>query len=328
MKKKGTILSGIQPTGNFHVGSYLGAVKNWVHLQNSGDYEMYIFIPDLHALTGNRTAPELREQRQIAVAELLAAGLDPKRTTLFFQSDVRAHAELAWVFSCITPIAELERMTQYKDKSADQKHNINAGLFTYPVLQAADILLYHGTVVPVGQDQVQHVELTRDIARWFNRKYGDYFREPEALLTEVPKVMSLLEPTKKMSKSKGEGHVIELADSPDVIEKKLKRAITASEGGSEAPGARNLIDLLKHFDAETLYEQYDRAEQDGNIRYGELKGDLARVIADYFTEFRARRAEYLADRSEIDAIMVDGAARAGDRASNTIRDVYERVGLR
>lgn len=326
--KKEIILSGIQPTGNFHIGNYLGAVKNWVTLQDSGKYEMFIFIPDLHSLTGNMDAAQRKEHMVTAAAELIACGIDPEKTTLFFQSHVPEHAELAWVFNCVTPMAELERMTQYKDKSVNQIKNINAGLFTYPVLQAADILLYRATAVPVGQDQVQHVELTRDVARWFNKRFGEYFKEPKPLLTEIPKVMSLLEPDKKMSKSKGQGHVIELADEPNVIEKKLKKAVTASGGGGKSPGVENLLMLLRNFGDKTLYMQYLEEEKTGTIRYGDLKKSLADAIASYFADFRERRNELLLNPDDLAHQLAIGAEKAQAVAQQTMQDVRARVGIR
>lgn len=323
-----TIFSGIQPTGNLHIGNYLGAVRNWVALQNGGEYTTVYCIVDYHSLTGNRTAEERRQQIIHTAAELIAAGVDPEKSTFFVQSHVPAHTELGWIFNTLTPMAELERMTQYKDKSARQADNINAGLFTYPVLQAADILLYHATHVPVGEDQVQHIELTRDIARWFNNKYGAYFPETDALLTEIPRVKSLLEPTAKMSKSKGEGHVIELCDTPEIIEKKIKKAVTATEGGGENPGVQNLLLLLKEFGDSTLHEHYADAEADGSIRYGDLKADLATAISDHFADFRARREELLADHDAIAEILIYGAEKADAIASKTIADVRELIGVR
>jgi len=335
---KKIIFSGIQPTGNLHIGNYLGAVKNWVELQNSGEYECYFCIVDYHSLTGNMKADERHDQIIHTAAELLAAGVDPEKSVFYVQSHVPEHTELAWVFDSVTPIAELERMTQFKDKSAQQAKNINAGLFTYPILQAADILLYHGTHVPVGVDQVQHVELTRDIARWFNKRYGKYFSETKALLTEIPKVMSLLEPTKKMSKSLGEGHVIELADEPNVIEKKLKKAVTASEGGGKAPGVENLLMLLKQFstqggsasggDGEKIYKEFTKAEKDGSIRYGDLKFVLAQSIGNYFVDFRKKRNELLEGKDELAEVLAKGAKKAREVASKTMGDVRKLVGIR
>jgi tryptophanyl-tRNA synthetase len=326
--KKHIILSGIQPTGNFHIGNYLGAVKNWVDLQNSGEYQMFIMIADLHSLTGDMSADDRRNQITKTASEIIATGIDPEKTVLFVQSHVPAHTELAWIFNCVTPIAELERMTQFKDKSQSQAKNINTGLFTYPVLQSADILLYRGTHVPVGEDQVQHVELTRDIAKKFNNRYGDYFAEPQVLLTEIPRVKSLLEPTAKMSKSKGQGHVIELADEPAVIEAKLKKAVTATEGGEGSPGVENLLLLLKHFSTNALHKEFVASEKDGSIRYGDLKQAVADGISEHFSAFRERRAELLDNHNEIAEILIDGAHRASEVANATLAEVRKLVGIR
>lgn len=329
MNKKQTIVSGIQPTGSLHLGNYLGAVKNWVDLQNSGKYQMYIFIADLHSLTGDMPVETRRHQILRTAAELLACGINPKKTTLFIQSDVTEHADLGWVFNCVTPISALQRMTQFKDKSAHQAKNINAGLFTYPVLQAADILLYHGNAVPVGQDQVQHIELTQNVARWFNNRFGEYFEEPKALLTDMPKVMSLLEPEKKMSKSYGEGNVIDLADEPEAVEKKLKAAVTATIGGGKAPGVANLLMLLKHFGKEKIYKQFSAAEKDGSIRYGDLKAELAEAVSDYFADFRKRRKALLNEGlDELAETMLKGKEKARPVAQATMEEVWELVGIR
>ncbi len=325
---KPIIFSGIQPTGNLHVGSYLGAVKNWIELQNSGKYDCFFCIADYHSLTGNMTADERRERTMRIAAELLALGIDSQKSTLFIQSHVPEHTELSWIFNTITPVAELERMTQFKDKSARQEANINTGLFTYPVLQVADVLLYKGTLVPVGQDQVQHVELMRDIARWFNQRYGEYFPEAKPLLTEIPKVMSLLDPEKKMSKSLGADHVIELADSEEEILRKLKRAVTATEGGGQAPGAENLLLLLRHFGPPALFESFFRAEKNGSIRYGDLKAALAKTIAGTFVGFREKRDMLLAHPTKIEKFVARGAKRAGAVAKKTMSDVRKLVGIR
>lgn len=321
-------MSGIQPTGNFHVGNYLGAVKNWVDLQAKGEHDMFIFIPDLHSLTGNLSANERRALMIDAAVQLLACGIDPKKTTLFVQSHVPEHTELAWIFNCVTPVAELERMTQYKDKSEKQTQNINAGLLTYPTLMAADILLYRATVIPVGMDQIQHVELTRDTARWFNNRFGEYFAEPAHLLSPVPKVMSLAEPTKKMSKSHGADTVLELADEPEELMRKLKKAVTATEGGAGAPGVQNLLDLLRHFGATETHAQFVAAEKDGSIRYGDLKAAVAEAVGNYFADFRARRKELLANPAEIERILAEGAERARAVAQKTMGEVRKLVGIR
>ncbi|HNW09688.1 MAG TPA: tryptophan--tRNA ligase, partial [bacterium] len=229
--KKPIVVSGMQPTGLLHLGNYLGALKNWVDIQNSGQYDCYFFIADYHSITENYNPKEKQEQIFNLLADYLAAGLDPEKSTIFVQSQTPACAELAWIFNTVTPISELERMTQFKDKAKNQALNINMGLFDYPVLQAADILIYHGQFVPVGQDQIQHIELTRDIARWFNKKYQtEYFPEAKPLLTPTPKLMSLLEPEKKMSKSFGDKHWIGIDEQPEAIDRKIAKAVTTPAG--------------------------------------------------------------------------------------------------
>lgn len=326
--KKQIIVSGIQPTGNLHIGNYLGAVKNWIELQNSGKYEMYIFIADLHSLTGNMDPEDRHAQIIRTSAELIAAGIDPDKTTFFVQSHVSEHTELSWIFNCVTPISELYRMIQFKDKSDRQEKNINSGLLTYPILQAADILLYHGDTVPVGQDQIQHVELTRDIARWFNNRYEKYFPETKHLLTRVPKVMSLLDPNKKMSKSLGAGHVVELSDEPEVVMKKLSKAVTATAGGEGAPGVQNLLLLLNNFGDKNIYQDFLTAEIDGTIRYGDLKKAVAEAIANYFVDFRQKRTELLSSENKLDKILQKGADKARPVAQKTMEDVRKMVGIR
>ena len=288
---------------------------------------MYIFIADLHSLTGEMTAKERREQITRTVAELIASGIDPKRTTLWVQSHVPACTELSWIFSTVTPVAELSRMTQFKEKSAEQKKNINTGLFTYPVLQSADILLYKGTHVPVGEDQVQHVELTRNIARWFNNKYKKYFPEAKPVLTKTPRVKSLLAPEKKMSKSLGLGHVIELADEPKVIESKLKKAVTATSGGKKAPGVTNLLALLEHFGDPKTHKKFVSAEKKGDIRYGDLKKEVGVAIGDYFADFRKTRKALLKNHDAIAEILIDGADKATEVAEATMEDVTDIIGI-
>ncbi len=371
MAKKQVIVSGIQPTGNLHIGNYLGAVKNWVELQNSGKYECYFFIADLHSLTGNRAPEERRLQILRTASELLAAGIDPSKSTFFVQSHVPEHAELGWIFNCVTPLGELKRMTQFKEKSGlryfqqnkgriifeqfkqfedeDEEtrtkiyehfqssfldalekieNQTNVGLLTYPILQAADILLYHATHIPVGHDQVQHVELTRDIARWFNNNYEKFFPEVKHVLTQTPKIMSLLEPTKKMSKSLGEGHVIELADSPEVILKKLKKAVTATEGGAGSPGVKNLLGLLKIFGDKKAHAEFVKAEKNGSIRYGDLKSALAEAIGNHFADFRTRRAELMDGHDEVAELLAEGMEKAKAVAETTMEDVRKMVGIR
>ena len=329
MSKKPVIVSAIQPTGELHLGNYLGAVRNWVELQNSGKYDCYFFIVDYHSLTGNRSAAERKDYIIELAAELLAAGIDPQKSTFFVQSHVQEHTELGWIFNCVTPMAELERMTQFKDKAQSQKKNVNVGLFTYPVLQAADILMYKATHVPVGEDQVQHVELTRDIGRSFNKAYDtDFFPSTEALLTDIPRVKSLLEPTKKMSKSKGENHVICLADEPEVIAKKLKKAVTASPGDKETPGVNNLILLLNEFGEEEQAKEFAQEQKDGSIRYGDLKTAVAEAISTYFADFRTRRHELITNREEIAELLAQGAQKAQTQAKKTMQHVRKIIGVR
>ena len=305
-------------------------MKNWVDLQNSGAYKCYFCIVDYHSLTADLSAKDRHAQIVRTAAELLAAGVDPEKSVFFVQSHVPEHTELGWILNCVTPIAELERMTQFKDKAERQKKNINAGLFTYPVLQAADILLYHGTHVPVGEDQVQHVELTRDIARWFNKRFGDYFPETKVLLTETPRVKSLLAPEKKMSKSLGAGHVIELADEPAVIRQKVKKAVTATEGGGPAVagGVENLLLLLKHFGKKKAHSDFVSAEKDGSIRYGELKSAVGDAIGEHFADFREKRTELLAHHEAIADVLISGAEKASVVAQKTMEEVRKLIGVR
>lgn len=323
---KPRIISGIQPTGKLHLGNYLGSLKNFVELQNSGKYECFFFIADLHSLTENYDPKQKQADVLEVIATYLALGLDPKKSTLFLQSAIPAHTQLAWIFNTLTPMGELERMTQYKDKASRQKNNVNVGLFTYPLLQAADILIYKPSAVPVGQDQIQHVELARTIARKFNTKYGEVFPEPKELLTPVPKVMSLLEPEKKMSKSLGDQHVLNLADEPDVLKKKLARAVTATEGGSENPGVENLLTILEQFapdKSKTFWQQ----EADRTIRYSELKTTLTEVLDAAFTDFRKEHARLIAHPKECEKILAAGNAVAEKVANHTLIEALQKAGL-
>jgi tryptophanyl-tRNA synthetase len=318
-----TILSGIQPTGKLHIGNYLGALKNFVELQSQ--YDCYFFIADYHSLTENYD-PKIKQQQIIELAkDYLAAGLNPKKCTIFVQSDVTQHLELAWIFNCITPIAYLERMTQYKDKASRQKENINMGLFDYPVLQAADILIYHAAAVPVGQDQDQHVELTRQIARFFNNRFGQTFAEPKTIHTPVPKIMSLLAPDKKMSKSLGDNHCIYLDDEPEIIKQKLARAVT-DMGDGKGLGAKNLLDLVHIFGMPTVYEKFMAESKSGNLKYSELKQQLADDIANYFGSYRLAKKK-ITD-SEVKKILEQGAKKAQAAAEKTMVEVRKKVGTK
>jgi len=320
---KEIILSGIQPTGKLHIGNYLGALKNFVELQNK--YECYFFIADYHSITENYDPKEKQQQIKNLAKDFIAAGLDPKKCTIFVQSEISEHMELAWVFSCVTPIAYLERMTQYKDKASRQKENINVGLFSYPVLQAADILMYKANVVPVGQDQDQHVELTRQIAKFFNNRFGKIFPEPKTLHTQTPKIMSLLAPDKKMSKSLGDGHCIYIDDQPEIIAKKLSKAVTDT-GDGNGLGAQNLLDLLKIFSSKEVCDKFFTDQQSGNLRYSDLKDQLSTDVASYFNEFRKTK-EKISDK-QIEKILSKGATKAKKVATQTIKEVRVKIGLR
>ena len=320
---KEIILSGIQPTGRLHIGNYLGSLRNFVELQKK--HEGYFMIADYHSITESYEPKNKLNQIYNLAADFLAAGLDPKKSTIFVQSHVPEHTELAWIFNTLTPIGYLERMTQYKDKASRQKENINLGLFDYPVLQAADILLYHATAVPVGQDQDQHLELTRQIVRFFNNKFGPTFLEPKTLHTETPKVMSLLSPDKKMSKSLGDNHCIDIDDEPDMIAKKLSKAVTDTGDGSGL-GAKNLLDLVKIFSPKKTSDQFQAAAQKGNLKYSDLKTALAQDLADYFADFRRRKKQI--SESELKKVLAQGAEKASVVAAKTMAEVRKKIGLR
>lgn len=322
--KQETILSGVQATGRMHIGNYLGALKQFVDIQNEGKLQCYFFVADLHALTVPRDPKQLRQDTLEVVAEYIAAGLDPERSVIFIQNHVLEHAELGWVFNCITPVGELERMTQYKDKGKSQKDSVNAGLLTYPVLMAADILLYKPNFVPVGEDQVQHVELTRIVARKFNKQFGEVFPEPKPFARKPLRIMSLKNPVKKMSKTGDEP--LYLDDEPDVIHAKLKKAVTATAGeGSE--GVENLLYLLEQFGDATAVAEFRGQVSDGTIKYSELKTTLADSIADYFADFRKKKKELMQDKQQLAQILADGAARAREIAHGTMMEVKEKIGL-
>lgn len=319
MKK--VIVSGIQPTGEMHIGNYLGAVKNWVDLQADPQFDRYFFIPDWHSMTIEYDPATKQRLIRNLVRDLLALGIDPDKSTLFVQSHIPEHTELCWNFLTITPMSELEKMTQFKDKSAKNTENINAGLFTYPVLQAADILMYKASVIPVGEDQVQHVELARVIAKKFNNKFGQTFPEPQAMLTQVPRVMSLLESNKKMSKSSGDKSCIYLADSPDEIAAKIRKAVTDEQG------VQNLLGLVALFDDSKLTYQHLKKDFDaGELKNVELKDTLAELVANYFANFRARK-EKITD-ADVAAALEKGRARAAAMAQKTMEEVRIKTGLR
>jgi tryptophanyl-tRNA synthetase len=325
MDKRESIVSGMRATGRLHIGNYLGALKQWVDLQNTADKQCYFFMADLHALTTPFDPKTLRQDTLDAVAEYIAAGIDPKKSVLFIQNHIPEHAELTWIFNCITPISELERMTQFKDKSKQTKENINIGLLDYPVLMATDILLYKPTLVPVGDDQTQHLELTRLIARKFNNKFGQTFPEPKNFLMKPLRIMSLTHPDQKMSKTNDEALMLD--DTPEEISRKLKKAVTATEGDSKSPGAENLLFLLRHFGTKDQITRFEDASKDGSIKFSELKQVLAQDIIEHFAEFREKKRALLNDTDVLSDILADGARRAKAVAHETLMEVKEKVGL-
>ncbi|MGY0389089.1 tryptophan--tRNA ligase [Nocardioides sp. WG-D5] len=325
------VLSGIQPTADsYHLGNYLGAVRQWVSLQE--EHEPFFFIADLHAITVEQNPKVLRERTRRAAAQLLAAGVDPERSAIFVQSHLPEHAQLGWVMQCITSFGEARRMTQFKDKSAKGGEGAaSVGLFSYPMLMAADILLYRPAYVPVGEDQRQHLELTRDLAQRFNSRYKKTFRLPEPyILKEVAKIYDLQDPSIKMSKSASSpSGLIDMLDDPKVSAKKIRSAVTDSEmeirfDEEAKPGVSNLLRIysaLTGSDIDTLVGKY------AGKGYGDLKKDLAEVVVDYVTPFREKTFEVLEDREYLDGILAQGAEKAGAVARKTLADVYERVGF-
>ena len=328
-EQKKRILSGIQPTGTFTLGNYVGAVRNWDALQS--DYNCIYMIANMHAITVRQTPADLRRQTREAAALLLACGIDPDRSVLFVQSHVPAHAELSWVLSCSTPFGELTRMHQFKEKSARHPEDINAGLFTYPVLMAADILIYNADLVPVGQDQTQHLEIARDIAGRFNGIYGDTFTLPEGYVPAAgAKIMSLAEPTKKMSKSDTNvNSFILMTDDKDAIVRKFKRAVTDSDGvvrfdRETKPGVSNLMCIYSTFTGKSNDEIAAEFEGKG---YGDFKLAVAEVTADALAPVQAEYGRILADKAYVDEVLKNGAERASRLANRTVSKVYRKVGL-
>ncbi|MET8728228.1 MULTISPECIES: tryptophan--tRNA ligase [unclassified Streptomyces] len=325
------VLSGIQPTaGSFHLGNYLGAVRQWVALQESHD--AFYMVVDLHAITVPQDPAELRANTRLAVAQLLAAGLDPERCTLFVQSHVPEHAQLGWVMNCLTGFGEASRMTQFKDKSAKQgADRATVGLFTYPVLQVADILLYQADQVPVGGDQRQHIELTRDLAERFNGRFGQTFTVPAPyILKETAKILDLQDPAVKMSKSastpKG---LINLLDDPKATAKKVKSAVTDTDtvirfDEEKKPGVSNLLTILSTLSGSPVDDLERSYEGKG---YGALKTDLAEAMVEFVTPFRARTQEYLDDPETLDSILAKGAEKARAVAAETLAQTYDRMGF-
>ncbi len=328
MEKK-VILSGIQATGDLHLGNYIGAMKNFVKMQET--YDCYYMIANLHALTVRRDPEELRQNALKVLATYIAVGIDPDKSTIFLQSQVHEHAELGWVLDCYTYMGELSRMTQYKDKSAKHADNINAGLFTYPSLMAGDILLYQADLVPTGEDQKQHVELTRDIAGRFNKIYGDTFKVPEPYIPKIgARIMGLQDPTSKMSKSSTlPNDTVLLIDAPEEIMKKVKKAVTDSEGivkydEKNKPGISNLMEIYGIIKNRTMDEIEKEFEGQG---YGTFKTAVAEAIIKELEPFRTKYNELMSNPTLLEEIYSKGAKKASEVASKTLKDVYEKIGI-
>lgn len=325
---KKVLFSGMQATGNLTLGNYLGALKNWVTLND--EYECFYSVVDMHSITVRQDPATLRKRARALLTLYIAAGLDPKKNCIYYQSHVSGHAELAWILNCFTYMGELNRMTQFKDKAAKHADNINAGLFTYPVLMAADILLYQADVVPVGIDQMQHLELTRDIATRFNNIYGDVFTIPEAYIGKVgAKIMSLQEPSKKMSKSdENPNGSIYLMDNPDTIMRKCKRAVTDSEAciayRDEQPGIKNLIDIYCACLNKTSQEAVKEFEGKG---YGELKMAVGEAVVSVLKPLQDEVARLEKEKAYIDSIIKENGEKAQYFANKTLRKVQRKVGF-
>lgn len=325
---KKVLFSGMQATGNLTLGNYLGALKNWVTL--SDEYECFYSVVDMHSITVRQDPATLRKRAKALLTLYIAAGLDPEKNCIYYQSHVSGHAELAWILNCFTYMGELNRMTQFKDKSAKHADNINAGLFTYPVLMAADILLYQADVVPVGIDQMQHLELTRDIATRFNNIYGDVFTIPDAYIGKVgAKIMSLLDPAKKMSKSdENPNGSIYLMDDPDTIMRKCKRAVTDSEAcvayRDEQPGVKNLIDIYSACTGKTPAEVVREFEGKG---YGDFKMAVGESVISVLKPLQDRVKELEKDKSYIDSVIKNNSEKAQYFANKTLRKVQKKVGF-
>lgn len=325
---KKVLFSGMQATGNLTLGNYLGALKNWLTL--SDEYECFYSVVDMHSITVRQDPAVLRKRARALLTLYIAAGLDPEKNCIYYQSHVSGHAELAWILNCFTYMGELNRMTQFKDKSAKHADNINAGLFTYPVLMAADILLFQTDVVPVGIDQMQHLELTRDIAQRFNGIYGDVFAIPEPYIGKVgAKIMSLQDPTKKMSKSDENPNAsIYLMDDPDTIMRKCKRAVTDSEAQilyrDEQPGVKNLIDIYRACTDKTAEEVVKEFDGKG---YGDFKMAVGEAVISVLKPLQDEVKRLEKDKSYIDSIIKNNAEKANYFATKTLRKVQKKVGF-
>ena len=326
------IVSGIQPTGSIHIGNYLGAIKQWIDLQDKE--ESIFFIADLHSLTTIQDPKKLKEGVLETAVAYLSLGIDPQKSLFFAQSQVKEHTELCWVLNTITPLGELERMTQFKEKSKQSslggKKNVNAGLLIYPILQAADILLYKAEAVPIGKDQVQHIELTRAIARKFNQKFGKTFPEPKAILPKMgAKIMALNNPKKKMSKSLGSASYISMFEKPEDIKKKIMSAVTDTGkqikyNPKSKPGISNLLTIYSLFSNKSIKETEKTFENKG---YAQLKKSLAKLLIESLEPFSKKREEFLSRKIYVEEVLKLGAKRASSIAQTTMQEVNKKVGL-
>jgi len=329
MEQKKVMLSGIQPSGDLHLGNYLGAIKNWG--ARADEFDCYYFMADLHTITVRQTPADLRRRTLEQLALYIACGLDPEKNTLFIQSHVPQHAELGWVLQCYTMFGELSRMTQFKDKSTKHKDNINAGLFAYPSLMAADILLYQPDLIPVGEDQKQHCELTRDVAQRFNHLYGDTFKIPEPYIPKTgARVMSLNAPDSKMSKSIPEGCIF-MMEKPEDIQRKFKRAITDSDTENcvrfdpvNKPGVANLMSIY----SAVTGKSYEEIEQEfAGLGYGKFKPAVGEAVVETLRPIREEATRILGDKAYLESVYKNGAEKASYVANKTLRKVYKKVGF-
>ena len=327
MERK-VVFSGVQPSGGLTIGNYIGAIKNWISLQD--EYDCYYSIVDLHAITVPQVPKDLRKNTLEVLAVYLACGLEPEKSTIFIQSHVSAHAELTWVLNTISYMGQLSRMTQFKEKSRKSEENLNAGLFTYPVLMAADILLYQADLVPVGDDQKQHLELARDLAERFNNRYSYTFKVPEPLIKkEGARIMSLQDPESKMSKSdENENAYILILDKPDAIRRKVKRAVTDSIGeikyNDQQLGVKNLLTIYSAFSGHSIEEIENKYE---GVGYGKFKEDLAEIIIEELRPIQEKFDDLMKNKDYLERVYKEGAERASYIANKTLRKVYRKVGF-
>lgn len=327
------IFSGIQPTNEIHIGNYFGAVKNWVKLQD--EFQSIYCVVDYHAMTTPYKPDTLRANTKNMFLSLIACGVDPEKSILFVQSMVPEHTELTWILNCVTSFGEMNRMTQFKDKSQliqekSKDHFISTGLFNYPILQAADILLYKADFVPVGRDQEQHLELSRNIAVRFNNQFKEYFPLPQPLFTKIPKLLSTADPTKKMSKSLGPKHFIGLFDDEAIIRKKIQSAVTdmgQSENQEMSPGVKNLFEIIRACEKTTIYDELLSNYKQGHLKYKDLKDATADALVELTNDFKERKKTLQADKDMVKKLMQNGGERAREIARRNIKEIRNLCGL-